>query len=164
VESCTTFNPYLGQNSNIDLHMQGDRNSQRHLKHLSHNFRCFLVCLEQLFALLPFCLDVVILIQQLCKKILFIEFTDESVLNNILGVVDKEMHNSFGNLVGDSFTNNIEVGRNEAANEFCLEGFALGESGACFGLGWLPFCQSSMYECMLKKGNLRSHHQKKCCL
>ena len=39
------------------------------------------------------------------------------------------MHYRFGDLVSDGFADDVEVGRNQGADEFCLQGFPLGEFG-----------------------------------
>jgi hypothetical protein len=48
------------------------------------------------------------------------------------------MHDGLGDLVGDGFAHNVEVGGDEAADEFGFEGFALGEGGfgGLLGLDW----------------------------
>ena len=53
-------------------------------------------------------------------------------------MVDKQVHDRFGNLVSDSLADDVEVGRNEGADEFGFQGFSLAEFGiALGGLGLL---------------------------
>lgn len=42
-------------------------------------------------------------------------------------MVDKQVHDSFGDLVGDGFADDVEVGRDEGADEFCFQSLSLGE-------------------------------------
>jgi len=37
------------------------------------------------------------------------------------------VHDSLGDLIGDGFADNVEVGGDEAADEFGFEGFAISE-------------------------------------
>lgn len=71
---------------------------------------------KQLLALLPLSLDAIVLIQQITKILLLIQFTNQSILHYIFRVVDEEMHDGFRNLVGDGFTHDVEVGGDEAAD------------------------------------------------
>ena len=45
-------------------------------------------------------------------------------------MVDEQVHDGFGDLIGDGFAHDVEVAADEAANEFGFEGFAFGEGGA----------------------------------
>ena len=42
-------------------------------------------------------------------------------------MVDKQVHDSFGDLVSDGFADDVEVRRDEGADEFCFQSFPLGE-------------------------------------
>jgi hypothetical protein len=44
-------------------------------------------------------------------------------------MVDEEVHDCFGYLIGDCFTNDVEVGGYETADELSFEGFSFGEFG-----------------------------------
>ena len=44
-------------------------------------------------------------------------------------MVDEQMHDRFGDLVSDGFADDVEVGRNQGADEFCFQGFPLCEFG-----------------------------------
>ena len=48
-------------------------------------------------------------------------------------MVDEEVHDGFGDLVGDGFAHDVEVGGYEAADEFRLQGFALCELEVALG-------------------------------
>jgi hypothetical protein len=111
-----------------------------HLQHLPHNLRRLLIRLEQLLALLPLGLDLIVLVQQLLEQILFIQRTDKPILHRVLRVVDEEVHNGLGDLIGHGFAHNVEVRGDEAPDEFRLEGFALREGGRGFGVRGLRGC------------------------
>lgn len=51
-------------------------------------------------------------------------------------MIDEEVHDRFGDLVSDGFADDVEVGGDEAADEFRFEGFALGKFGVALGGGW----------------------------
>lgn len=103
------------------------------LQHLADNLGRFLVRLEQLLALLPLGLDRVVLVQQLLEQVFFIQLADEPVLHHVFRVVDQQVHDGLGDLVGDGLAHDVEVGGDEAADELCLEGLALGEGRGGFG-------------------------------
>ena len=44
-------------------------------------------------------------------------------------MVDEQVHDSLGDLVGDGLAHDVEVGRDEPADEVCLEGFAFRQGG-----------------------------------
>ena len=85
--------------------------------------------MQEFFALLPLCLDAIILVEQLGKELFLVEFTDQSVLYNLLTMVDEEMHDSLGDLVGYGLADNIKVGRNQPPDQFCFQQFTVGEGG-----------------------------------
>jgi hypothetical protein len=82
---------------------------QRRSQNLTNNLGRFLVCLKKLLTLLSFCFDGVILIQKLFEKTLLVKFADQSILNYVFGVIDKEVHNSFGDLICCGFADDVEV-------------------------------------------------------
>lgn len=98
------------------------------LQYLTDDSRRLLVCRQELLTLFSLRLDGVIFVEQLLKQLLFVQLADESVLHNILGVIDEQMHDSFGDLIGSGFTDNVEVGRDESADELGFQGLALGQS------------------------------------
>lgn len=88
---------------------------------------------KQLLTLLPLSFDPVVLIQQIPEEVFFVKFTHQPVLHNIFAVVNKQVHDRFWNLVSDGFADDVEVGRDERADEFCFQGFPLGEFGIALG-------------------------------
>ena len=48
-------------------------------------------------------------------------------------MVDKQVHDRFGDLVSDGFADDVKVGRDEGANEFSFQCFPLGEFGVALG-------------------------------
>ncbi len=48
-------------------------------------------------------------------------------------MVDKQVHDRFGYLISNGFADDVEIGRNEGADEFCFQGFPLGEFGIALG-------------------------------
>ena len=48
-------------------------------------------------------------------------------------MVDKQVHDRFGNLVSDSLADDVKVGRYEGADEFCFQGFSLTEFRIALG-------------------------------
>lgn len=42
-------------------------------------------------------------------------------------MVDKQVHDGFWDLVGDRLADDVEIGGDEAADEFGFEGFPVGE-------------------------------------
>lgn len=84
---------------------------------------------KQFLTLLPLGFNPIVLIQQIAEEVFFVEFTHQPVLHNIFAVIDKQVHDRFGNLVSDGFPDDVEVGRNEGADEFCFQSFPLGEFG-----------------------------------
>ena len=88
---------------------------------------------KQLLTLLPLRLDPIVFIQQIPEEVLFVELTHQPVLHNIFAVVDKQVHDRFRNLVRNSLTDDVEVGRNEGADEFGFQGFSLAEFGITLG-------------------------------
>lgn len=107
-----------------------------HLQNLPNNLRRLLIRCEQLLTLLPLLLDSIILIEQLSKQILTIQFADQPVLHFIPTVIDEEMHDRLGDLIGNGLPHDVKIRRDEAADQFGFEGFALGEGGfsGLFGL------------------------------
>ena len=79
------------------------------LQNLSDDLGSLLVGREQFFALFALVLDGVVLIQKLSEQILLVQLADKSVLDNILGVVDKQMHDCFGHLVCNRLSYDVEV-------------------------------------------------------
>lgn len=79
------------------------------LQYLTDNLGGLLVRLEQLLALLALSLDCVILVQQLLEEIFLVQRRHQTVLYNILGVVDQQMHDRLGHLVSNSLSHNVEV-------------------------------------------------------
>lgn len=90
---------------------------------------------KQLLTLLPLRFDPIILIKQISEEVFLVELTDQPILHNIFAVVDEQVHDRFGDLVGDGLTDNVEVGRNEGADEFCLQSFPFCKLG--IALRWL---------------------------
>lgn len=88
---------------------------------------------KQLLTLLPLRFDPIVLVQQVPKEIFFVKFTHQPVLHNIFAVIDEQMHNSFGDLVSDGLSDDIEVGGNESADKFCLQSLPLGEFRVALG-------------------------------
>jgi hypothetical protein len=107
-----------------------------HLQHLPHNLRRLLIRSQQLLTLLPLLLDAIILIEQLPKQILPIQLAHQPILHFIPAVVYQEVHDGLGDLIGDGLAHDVEIRRDEAADEFGFEGFALGQGrfGGLFGL------------------------------
>ena len=103
------------------------------LQHLPNDLRSLLVRREQLLAFLPLGLDVVVLVQKLLEQVLLVQLADEAVLHDVFGVIDQQVHDRLGHLVGDGLADDIEVRRDETPDQFCLESFALCE-GWCFWL------------------------------
>jgi hypothetical protein len=97
------------------------------LQDLADNLRGLLVSAEQLLALLALALDRVVLIEQFLEQLLLVQLADKTVLHDVFTVVDEQVHNSLGHLIGGSLANNREVRADKTANELGLEGFALGE-------------------------------------
>ena len=82
----------------------------RHLlQNLSDNLGSLLVGREQFLALFALVLDGIVLIQELSEQILLVQLADKSVLDNILGVVDKQVHDCFGHLVCNRLSYDVEV-------------------------------------------------------
>ena len=110
---------------------------------------------KQLLTLLPLRLDPIILVQQIPEEVFFVELTHQPVLHNIFAVVNEQVHDRFGNLVSDGFANDVEVRRDEGANEFRLQGFPLCEFGiALGGLRLLVRVEiQQLMEMLLWKGN-----------
>ena len=70
------------------------------LQDLANDLRCLLVSAEELLALLALALDRVILVQQLLEELLLVQLADKTVLDNVFAVVDEQVHDGFGDLVG----------------------------------------------------------------
>ena len=106
------------------------------LQHLPHNLRRLLVGSQQLLTLLPLLLDTIIFIEELTKQVFPIQLAHKPILHFVPAVVDQEVHDGLGDLIGDGLAHDVEVGRDEAADEFGFEGFALcqGGFGGLFGL------------------------------
>ena len=79
-------------------------------QNLTHNLGRFFVRVQKFLTLFPFSLDTIVLIEQVGEEFLLVELTDQSVLNNLLAMVDEEMHDSLRNLVGDGLADYIKVG------------------------------------------------------
>lgn len=79
------------------------------LQDLSDNLGSFLVGGKQLLALFALALDGVIFVKEFAKQFFFVQLADQSVLDNVLGVVDQKMHDCFGDLVGNRLPYNVEV-------------------------------------------------------
>ena len=61
------------------------------------------------------------------------------------------MHDGLGDLVGDGFAHDVEVGGDEAADEFGFEGFAFGEFGVFGGgrvVGWCWWLEGGVSVCV----------------
>lgn len=96
------------------------------LQNLANNLGRLAVRLEQLLALLTLLLDAVVLVEEFLKQGLLVQLADEAVLDDVLAVVDEEVHDGLGDLVGDGLADNVEVGGDEGADELCFHGLALG--------------------------------------
>jgi hypothetical protein len=107
------------------------------LQHLTDDLGRLLVRLEQLLALLALRLDCVVFVEELLEQVFLVKGADETVLHAVFGVVDQQVHDGFGDLVGDGLAHDIEVGGNETADELCLERLALCECGGGLGVGGL---------------------------
>ena len=105
-------------------------------QNLPHNPRRLPIRAEQFLALLSLLLDPIVLIQQIAEQIFPVQLAHESILDLVAAVVDEQVHDCFGDLVGDGLAHDVEVRGNEAADEFGLEGFAVGQGGlgGLFGL------------------------------
>ena len=68
-------------------------------------------------------------------------------------MVDKQVHDRFGDLVSDGFADDVEVGRDEGADEFGFQSFPLGELGIALGGLRLPV--------RVKSNDLRTCHSGK---
>lgn len=99
------------------------------LQHLADDLGRLAVCLQQFLALFPLFLDAIVLIEELLKEGFLIERADEAVLHHIFAVVDEQVHNGLGDLVGNGFAYNVKVRGDKRANEFRLHGLAVGECG-----------------------------------
>ena len=97
------------------------------LQNFPHNATRLAISSQQLLALLPLLLDPVVLVQQIAKQILLVQFADQPILHRVLAVVDQQVHDRFRNRVGDGLAHDVEVGGDETADELRFEGFALGE-------------------------------------
>ena len=108
------------------------------LEHLAHDPARLTVHAQQTLALLALFADALVFVEQLLEHVLLVELADEAVLHDVLAVVDEEVHDGFGDLVGDGLAHDVEVGGDEAADELGFEGFAVGErgGGVVEGLGW----------------------------
>jgi hypothetical protein len=104
------------------------------LQHLADDLGCLLVRLEQLLALLTLRLDCVVFVEELLEEVFLVKRADEAVLHAVFGVVDQEVHDGFGDLVGDGLAHNVEVGGDETADELCLERLTLCECGSGLGV------------------------------
>lgn len=106
------------------------------LQHLADDLGGLAVGLEKLLALLALLLDAVVLVEELLKESFPVELADKTVLDDVFAVVDEEMHDGLGNLVGDRLADDVEVGRDEGPDELCLHGLAICHSGFVgFALG-----------------------------
>lgn len=79
------------------------------LQHLADNFRRFFVSSQKFLALFPFCFNSIILVQKVLEELFLVEFTNQPVLNDIFTVINKKMHDSLGDLIRNTFTDNVEV-------------------------------------------------------
>ena len=61
-------------------------------------------------------------------------------------MVDEQVHDCFGHLVGNRFAHDVEVRCDQPPNQICLEGFAFGEGRGCAvvvgvgGVVWVGLC------------------------
>ena len=113
------------------------------LQHLPNDLRGLPISRQQFFALLPLGLDPVILVQQIAEELFLVQFADKAILDDILAVVDEKVHDGLGHLIGNGFTNDVEVGGDEAADELRFKSFTLGEGrfrGVGRGLSWGQPC------------------------
>ena len=89
-----------------------------YLQNLTYNLRRLLIRSQQLLALLSLRLDPIVLIQQIRKHLFTIQLADQPILDDVLAVVHEQVHDGFGDLVGDAFAHDVEVGGYEAADQF----------------------------------------------
>lgn len=80
------------------------------LQNLTNNLGSLAIRLEQLLALLALLLDAVVLVEELLKEGLLVQLADKAVLDDVLAVVDEEVHDGLGDLVGDGLADDVEVG------------------------------------------------------
>src|SRR5690606_31196533 len=100
---------------------------------LTDNLGRLALCLEQLLTLLALLLDGIVFIQELLEERLFVQLADETVLDNFLAVVDQQVHDGLGNLVGNGFPDNVEIGADKGTNELRLHGLAIRHGGLSIG-------------------------------
>lgn len=99
------------------------------LQNLPNNLACLPISIEQLLALLSFRLYSVVLVKQITKIFFLIEFAYQPVLDDVLCVIDEEVHDCFRYLIGGSFADDIKVGGDESTDEFRFDCFSLRELG-----------------------------------
>ena len=90
--------------------MQNERVDRPGLDYLANNLGGLPVGVEKLLAFLALLLDAVVLVQELFEHGLLVQLADEAVLHHVLAVVDQEVHDGLGHLVGDGLANDVEVG------------------------------------------------------
>lgn len=105
------------------------RGKRAHLQHLADNLGGLAVRLQQALALLALLLDAVVLVQQLLEERLLVQLADEAVLDDVLAVVNEEVHDGLGDLIGNRLAHNVKVGRDERANQLRFHGLAVGQGG-----------------------------------
>ncbi len=92
-----------------DGDIQTPLRTKNNLQDVTDDLSRVFVSTEQLLTLLPLCLDGVIFVQQLLKQVLLVKLSYQSILHHIFGVVDQQVHDGLGNLVGDSLAYDVEV-------------------------------------------------------
>jgi hypothetical protein len=79
------------------------------LQDFSNNLRRFLVSPEQLLALLPLALDRVVFVEQFLEQLLLVQLADKAVLHDVFAVVDEQVHDGLGDLVGRGLAHDGKV-------------------------------------------------------
>lgn len=104
------------------------------LQHLADDLGRLLIRPEQLLTLLTLCFDCVVFVEELLEEVFPVKRADEAVLHAVFGVVDQEVHDGFGYLVGDGLAHDVEVRGDETADELRLERLTLRECGSGLGV------------------------------
>lgn len=97
------------------------------LYNVANNLGGFSIGVKKFLTLLSLLLDIVVFVEELLEQALLVQLRDESVLYDILAVVDEEVHDSLGNLVNDGLADNVEVRRDQGPNELSLHGLAVSQ-------------------------------------
>jgi hypothetical protein len=75
----------------------------------AYDLCCLSISLEKFLALLTFFLDGIILVQKLLEEIFSVKLADKSILHDIFGMVYKQMHHCFGDLICYRLSYNIKI-------------------------------------------------------